>query len=109
VEKPTSTETPEGEFARGSRRTEEKNKKSRGGDGDVVDDGDDDDGISGSRLVVAGVPAPGILLFGFFRRTGERKNVQRRKSTAVLRCPAVSSLYPGKTGRNVFRLRRVVK
>lgn len=55
----------------------------------VDDDDDDDDAISGSRLVVAGVPAPGILLFGFFRRAGERKNVQKWKSTAVLRCPAV--------------------
>lgn len=91
MEKPTSTEMLEGGFVRDG-RAKEKNKKSRSRGGDVVVV-DDDDGISGSRLVVAGVPAPGILLFGFFRRAGERKNVQKWKSTAVLRCPAVSSLY----------------
>jgi len=59
------------------------------------DDDDDDDAISGSRLVVAGVPAPGILLFDFFRRAGERKNVQKWKSTVVLRCLAVFfALFP---------------
>lgn len=101
VEKPTSTEMLEGGFVRDG-GAKEKNKKSRshGGD-DVVVDNDDDDGISGSRLVVAGVPAPGILLFGFFRRAGERKNVQKWKSTAVLRCPAVSSLYSEERERRI--------
>lgn len=44
-----------------------RNKKSRshGGD-DVVDD---DDGVSGSRLVDADVLAPGVLSPGFFSAT----------------------------------------
>lgn len=106
-------DTAEGGFvrARAGGKAKEKNKKSRsrGGDGDVVDDnGDDDDdgndddgGYLGRDSSSPGVAAPGILLFGFFRRAGERKNVQRRKSTAVLRCPAVSSFYLGKRGGRI--------
>lgn len=101
TEKPTSIVVLAGEFVH-DERAKEKNKKSRSrGEDNLVVDDNDNDGISGSRLVVAGVPAPGILLFGFFRRAGGWKNVQKWKSTVVFRCPMVSPRYPGEQGRRI--------
>lgn len=82
-----------------------RNKKSRshGGDDVVVDDYDDDDGVSGSRLVDADVPAPGVLFSAFFFGNRE-KTSKRGKSTAagsvvsrVLRHPPPSPSREGGT------------